>query len=134
MSFTYDVTTQAGKVRLLCQDFDQSNPIFTDDEITAFLGLNPDGPPNDQIRLGAAQALDVIAASEVYVHKRIRTLDLTTDGPSEAVQLRILAAELRRQVNEGDGNHSGMFDWAEQVFDEFSERERIVKQYLRQAQ
>jgi hypothetical protein len=125
-SFTYDVTTDSGKVRLLCQDFDIAEPIFSDAEIQAFLDLNA-----QDIRFAAAQALEVIAANEVYVQKRIHLLDLQTDGPREAEQLMKLAVKLREQAVSGTTDINDMFDWAEQVFDVFSAREVIYKEFLR---
>ena len=135
-TYTYDVTTPPGMVRLLIPDTDLTNPIFNDAEIAAFLALNS-GPSGfvgylgDTVRLAAAQAMDVIASSELYVLKVIRTLGLQTNADALAQQYRVLSAELRRQVYEGSGDFTGMFDWAEEVVDTFSERERIVAQFLR---
>jgi hypothetical protein len=129
MTATYDPTTPAGQVRLLAQDSslaDPGGPIFGDEEIGAFLNLN-----GGDVRLAAASALDVIAASEIYVQKRIKLLDLVTDGVQEGQQLHVLAEALREQVASGIGNPAGMFDVAEQVNDEFSQRERLRKQFLR---
>lgn len=129
MTATYDPTTALGQVRLLAIDFDLSNVIFQDADLQALLQLNA-----NSVRLAAAQALDIIATNEVYVQKRIRTLDLMTDGPAEATQIRSQAAELRRQEFEGSGDYTGMFDWAEGVYNDFAERERIGKQFLRNDQ
>jgi hypothetical protein len=126
---TYDVSTDEGKVRLLCQDFDMENPIFADAEISAFLALN-----GSNVKLAAAQALDVIAANEVYIQKRIKLLDLWTNGPSEATELRQIAKELRRQVTEGEGELVGdFFDIAEMVFDDFTAREYVENLVLRES-
>jgi len=129
MTATYDPTTLNGQVRLLSTDTDLSagNLVFQDEELAAFLSLNA-----QNVRLAAAQALDVIASSEVLIQRKIKTLDFSTDGPAEAERLQSMSAELRRQVNDGDGDYTGMFDWAEQVLDPFSERERLRKQFLRQ--
>lgn len=128
MTATYDPTTLIGQVRLLAQDttLTTPGPIFSDEEITAFLLLMGSNP-----LLAAASALDVIAASEIYVQKRIKLLDLVTDGVQEYTGLHALAERYRTMVNEGIGNPAGLFDWAEQVLDEFSERERLLKQLLR---
>ena len=125
-TFTYDVTTTAGKVRLLCQDFDPAEMIFMDAEIQAFLDLN-----EGDIRWAAAQALEVIAANETYVQKRIKLLDLTTDGPLEAAQLMKIAKSLRDQFIATDSNVDELFDYAEQVFGPFSARERLRNEILR---
>jgi hypothetical protein len=103
------------------------NPIFTDLEIQAFLDLN-----NQRPRLAAASALETIAANEVYVQKRIKILDLWTNGPSEATELRQLAKSLREQDDIGLGDEDPMFDIAEQVFDPFSERQRLRNVVMRE--
>ena len=95
---TVDPTTSIGLVRLLATDLDEEAPLFTDAQITAFLTLEGNVP-----RLAAAQALDTIASSEALVSKKIRTQDLSTDGPAVAKELRDRATELRRQVDTGQG-------------------------------
>lgn len=94
-----DPTTDLGQVRLLIADVDESNLLFTDAQITAFLTLN-----SGSVRRAAAQALDVIAGSEAMVSKKIRSQDLSTDGPAVADALRKQAAELRRQEDNGEGD------------------------------
>lgn len=125
MAFTYDVTSDRGKVRLLITDTDENSAIFTDDEIDAFLTMTQIDNENE-IRLAAAQALDTLASSEALVQKRIKLLDLQTDGPAVAKELRERAKELRRQVEEEFD-----FDWAEMALDPFSKRELIIKDALR---
>lgn len=82
-------------------------------------------------RLAAAQSLDIIASSEALVSKKIKLLDLQTDGPAVAKALREHASELRRQVAEGAGDSDGGFLVAEMVVDDFSARERILAEALR---
>lgn len=82
-------------------------------------------------RLAAAQALDIVASSEALVSKKIKLLDLQTDGPAVAKALREHATELRRQVAEGAGDSEGGFGVVEMVVDDFSARERIVAEALR---
>jgi len=126
-TFTYDPTTSEGRIRLLCQDFDPREMIFSDAEITAFSEMT-DG----NILYAAAMALEVIAANEVYVQKRIKILDLWTDGPREAEQLMKLAAGLREQATML-APADDMFDWAEMVVDTFSLRERMWKDAMRES-
>jgi hypothetical protein len=128
VAFTYDVTTDRGKVRLLVDDRDTvtaANQFFNDAEIDAFLALQSGG-----ILRAAAMALESMAASEVMVQKRITILDLSTDGPGEAAALRALADSLREQAEVGDGTDPG-FDIAEMVTNDFSWRERWLAQALR---
>jgi hypothetical protein len=51
VAFTYDVSTNRGKVRLLCFDRVEADAAFTDAEIDAFLSL-----ANDDALLGASLA------------------------------------------------------------------------------
>ena len=66
------------------------DPLLSDDALAALLTLN-----GDDARLAAADALETIAVSEVLVSKKIRTQDLTTDGPAVSAELRALAKRLR---------------------------------------
>lgn len=122
--FTYDPSTSAGRVRLLATDTDSTNAIFTDDEITAFLALE-----DNSVKRAAATALDQIASSEALIQKRIKLLDLQTDGPAVAKALREHAAALRTQAD--DEETTGAFDYAEMVLDQFSARDRVWNQRLR---
>jgi hypothetical protein len=98
------ITTPADRVRLLISDTAKP-PLFSDDEIAAFLDLNA-----GTVRLAAADALDTIASNEALVSRKITTQDLSTDGPAVSRELRARAADLRaRHSNEvastgtGDG-------------------------------
>lgn len=89
---TYDVESEIGKVRLLINDVDESDQIFDDNEIQAFLSLE-----GGYVRLAAAQAIDTIADNEALCSKVIRTQDLQTDGAKLADSLRKRAASLRER-------------------------------------
>lgn len=99
-----DYTTSLGRVRLLAGDVDETNLLLTDEQITALLAMDAD------VRSAAAQALDIIASSEALVSKKIRTQDLSTDGPAVAKELRAQATELRRQAADGDGDDTTGLD------------------------
>jgi len=92
-----DYTTDAGRVRLLINDVDETNKVFTDAEITAFLALE-----GGVVKLAAAQALDTIADNEALASKVIKTQDLSTDGAKVAESLRKRAATLRQQAVDDD--------------------------------
>lgn len=124
MAFTYDLTSDRGQVRLLITDTDHDNPIFQDNEIDFFLS-NTAVDGND-VNLAGAKALETIAASEALVQKKIKLLDLTTDGPAVAKSLREAAALLREQSDsEGD------IDFIEQNLNVFSARQIILNDALR---
>ena len=77
-------------VRALIADPPGSGALLTDETLGVYLDLN-----SSNIRLAAADALEAIAVSEVLVSKKIRTQDLTTDGPAVSAELRALAKRLR---------------------------------------
>lgn len=87
------------RTRLLIADMDPANRFFSTLQLADFLAMN-----SDSVRRAAAQALDVWAANEAMVSKKIRTQDLSTDGPAVADALRKAAAELRRQADQGEGD------------------------------
>ena len=124
--FTYDLTTSIGQVRLLATDSDAENILFQDAEIDVFLSLE-----GGNIRKAAALALETTARQEALLLKKIESLDLKTDGPTLAKELREQAKVLRAQADEVDAGGDGLFDWAEMVVDPFSARERLFNQRLR---
>lgn len=94
------------QVRVLVGDTDKA--MFDDQEIEAFLALNP-----GSVRRAAAQALDVVAVSEALLSKKITSQDLATDGPAVAEALRKQAAALRAQADAEEGASGGAFDVVE---------------------
>jgi len=130
VAFSYDPTTDRGKVRLQIGDTDTVNAdrqLFTDAEIDAFLAQN-----TSIIKLSAADALEAIAANQLMVLKVMKNMDLSTDGAKVADSFRKLAEGLRKSWAEtGDGTYEGMFDYAEFTDTRFAKRERIVKEYER---
>lgn len=96
-----DFSTDVGKVRLLIADLDETDPVITDDIIGGYLLLDDANPV-----LAAADALDAIATSEVLLAKKIRTQDLSTDGPAVAAELRAQAGRLRARAAEESGDVS----------------------------
>lgn len=126
MAFTFDVTTDRGKVRLLIADTRSDlpeSPIFQDAEIDAFLSLE-----DDSVKRAAALAAETIAFNEALVLKKVVLLGghVETDGPATAAALRASAAEWRRQEDDAPA-----FDIAEQVVDDFTYRQRMRNQALR---
>lgn len=93
MPFSYDVTTLPGKVRLIIADSRDDGHVLEDAEVTAFLEMN-----GNNVRLAAADALETIASNESLVQKAIQLLDVKTDGPKVAADLRKHAATLREQA------------------------------------
>ena len=125
MAFTYDLTTEAGKVRLLITDTDHDNEIFSDSEINVFLSLTAVDSSND-INLASAVALETMAASEAIVQKKIKLLDLTTDGQAVATSLRASAKILRDQ-----SENESYIDWSELNLNDFTARDIVWNDALR---
>lgn len=123
----FDPATPVGQVRLLAADFDiPGNVVFQDEVYTSLLNMN-----GQSIRYAAAQAIDVMALNEAVVQKVIRILDLRTEGNKVQASLHAQAKELRRQEDEGAGDWSGYFDYAEMVTNSQTARERMVGQWMR---
>jgi hypothetical protein len=106
-----DATSGVGKVRILLGDTDATNVVsgvgtylfFSDDELVALLGLY-----GDDVKLGAARALETIAGSQALLLKSWSSDDLTVNGDRIAKELRELAKQLRAEaLAESD---SGYFD------------------------
>jgi hypothetical protein len=123
-TFTYDIGTDRGKVRLLINDTDTDvadNQCFQDAEVDAFLAIEP-----TDVRLAAALALDTMAASSAWIDKKVSLMDFTIDGPAVAASLADRAEKLRCRVFEDDD-----FDWAEQVLSDDQLGERLINEWLR---
>lgn len=125
MAAITDYSTDVAKVRLLISDIDDASQIFNDQAISAFLSMALDG----NVKRAAAQALLVMATNEVLVQKRIKMLDLSTDGPAEAKALQDLARQLREEADAEE--IEGAFDWAEQINTPAQFNEFVFKDGLR---
>lgn len=126
MAFTYDTSTDNGKVRLLIFDTNANSYVFEDAELAVFLSIE-----GDSLKRAAALALETIASNEAFVQKVITLMDLRTDGAATANALMKRAALLRGQADDEEFADDASFDFAEWVVDDFSGRERMAKQMLR---
>jgi hypothetical protein len=102
-----DYTLPLGKVRLLILDTADApaDRLFSEEQLDAFLELN-----NGNVRRTAAQALLVVAMSEALLSKKIRTQDLSTDGPAVAAELRAQAKVLTDKADADDAAAGSFFD------------------------
>lgn len=100
----YDVTSDEGKVRLLLNDVDDTDQVFSDDEIAAFLSLE-----NGNVKRAAAQAIDTNATNEALASKVLKTQDLSTNGAAVAKEMRAHADRLRAQADREDEAVDGGF-------------------------
>lgn len=100
MTFTYDaeaISTDLAIIRTIIQDTDSANAFFTDEQIAAFLDLE-----SDDVRYAAALALESWSSNQLMILKKIELLDIKTDGPAMAREMRARAAGLRQQAESGD--------------------------------
>ena len=125
--FTYDPTTDRGRVRMLITDRNAATEIFNDGEIDAYLLMM-----GSNVLRAAALALMTIASEEALQLKVIKLLELTTDGAKLADSLRALALQYQEKADLAEATETGgAFDYAEMVVDEFTYRERLDKEALR---
>jgi hypothetical protein len=102
-------------VRLLISDVGGDSEvdfIFEDADIERFLELR-----GNNVFRAASTALRTIAGNEALVSKRIKFLELTTDGPAVSKELRELAKELETIADDGTD-----IEIIEMATDEFSRR------------
>ena len=110
-----DYSTPTGQVRLLIADL-STPPIMDDAMLEGYLGMHGyvGGDTASIERPGiwraAADALDAIATSEALTSKKIRTQDLSTDGPAVAAELRKQAAALRGKADQADAESDSFFE------------------------
>lgn len=129
MAFTYVLTTDRGKVRLLIPDNNATTYVFEDEEIDAFLELE-----QSNVHRGAALALETMASNEAYTLKVIKLLDLQTDGAKTSDALLKRAAQLRKQADDADAaSDGGSWDVAEWGVSDFARRETLYNEWLRGA-
>jgi hypothetical protein len=110
-----DYSTPLGQLRALIfqtQIFkDPANPaapadyLISDDQLKAYLTINGES----KLFGAAADALLAIATNEALVSKKIRTEDLTTDGPAVAGELRRTAESYRKRQSDADEE----LDWVD---------------------
>jgi hypothetical protein len=129
MADTFDTATPIGKVRLLAFDFDTANYLLHDNEIQAFLDLS-----NQDVMFASALAVDMLAANQSFVYKHAKTGDVLLPMDKVTAGMHEYASTLRKQASEGYGDMTGFIDWIEVVNDDFSKRERAIKQFIRTQQ
>ena len=105
-----DYETPIKQVRVLIADMG-TPPLLDDQTLQTYLEMQ--GWEDDArwaVKRAAADALEAIAVSEVLVSKKIRTQDLSTDGPAVAAELRKQAIGLRQRADDEDPDLGGTFE------------------------
>jgi len=96
--------------------------LLSDSQLQEFLDVEV----ND-VKMASALALDSIASTQALILKKIKVLDLQTDGPSLAKALREQAESLRTQAQA-----SPEFDLAEQITNVPGFVEKVIKDQMRE--
>lgn len=99
-----DFNTPVGQIRLLLNDVDLNNPVFSDDELNAFLALE-----KQSVKRAAAQAIDSQATNEALALKVLKDHQVSTDGAKLADAMRRHADSLRKQAREDDQDDDAGF-------------------------
>lgn len=126
MTYTYDLSDDIGKVRVLIPDRVESEALFTDEEITAILSMEVG------LKRAVALCLETLASDNALVLKVIKVQNIQTDGASVARALLARAAQLRSQADNDESDAEASFDIAEFVVNDFSYRERLLSQFQRE--
>jgi len=96
--------------------------LLSDSQLQEFLDVEV----ND-VKMASALALDSIASTQALILKKIKVLDLQTDGPALAKALREQAESLRTQAQD-----SPEFDLAEQITNVPGFVEKVIKDQMRE--
>lgn len=99
-----DYTTPLGIVRLNITDTGPEQ-LFSDDQLNAWLTQY-----QGDINRATYRALVTMATSTVLVSKKIRTQDLSTDGPAEAAALLALARTYKEDADTADAAAGSFFE------------------------
>lgn len=99
-----DASTDVGMVRILLNDIDPTDFVFTDGELTALLALE-----GGSVKRAAAQAIDTNATNLALATRVLKTQDLTTDGAKLADAMRKHADRLRAQADVQDADDGFYF-------------------------
>ena len=129
MAYTYDLTTNIGKVRLRIRDTRGPTTVFFQDEEIESVLADQGG----NVLRAAADLLDIWASDEAMVTKAVRLLDISTNGPAVAASLREHATRLRTLADEAEAAADGGFDIAEMALGPWSLREQEINEGLRDA-
>jgi hypothetical protein len=122
-----DFTTDIGKIRALTGDVgEEIGFIMSDDEITVILA-NEGGI----LLLGAAGVLEVMATKQAIISQKIKTMDLSTDGPAVAKSLLDRAKLMREQYALSTENEGTDFELIEMIFNQAQRDAWYLKQIQR---
>jgi hypothetical protein len=118
VTYTYVLSTDVGKMRLVIPDRVEVDAVFSDEELEAFVELE------GSWRLGAALALETIASSTLLIMKMIRVKNVEVMSSDKAASVLLKrAADLRAQASNDDPDDA--FDIVPIIYDDFTLREHL---------
>lgn len=103
MAFSYDLDTNIGKVRLLINDSDRTDPLFSDKEIQVFLDLTSQTP-----ELAAARAYGTIIRAKSLLAKVVKREGYQTEEFAIS-ELRSLVNDMINEYERSQGVQSSQF-------------------------
>jgi len=123
MTWSYDPSTDIGKVRLRVSDTNATRQIMDDEDYQAFLDM-----AGGSTTLAAAMALEAIAVNELLCLKVVNLMGaIVTDAASASKYLLAQAKTLRAEYAQmGDGTSPG-FVSIEMISDPFQREEKFLK-------
>lgn len=121
MSFTFNTTTNIGKVRTLINDTTEASAVLSDEEINVFLSLE-----SNDIYKSAASALESIIINKQLLSKLIAAGDYKEDNRNVAEKLGKVAERYRQASNSIPADN-----YAEVAVTDFNYREILNNKALR---
>jgi len=122
--FSYDPTTDIGKIRLLIADTDEDSYDFEDDEITAANDMSVN------IYYASAVLLRSLAANRARLSVSVKRGTMTDDLTEISKDLKDLADAMEEKGKAEIENVGGLEAIIEPVYDDFSYRRYINKNEL----
>ncbi len=120
-SYTYNLSTAMGQVRLLIADTDiPDGAIFSDEELTALLTME-----GNVVKAGAARALEVLAANKARLAVRVQRGGVSEDLTQVAKELRATAGQLRAEA-EAESDDPAMAVFSSPSWERFSYTKNVA--------
>lgn len=124
MTFTYDLSTDIGRVRRTIPDKDEDEAFWTDEDLQSF--IDDEG----NWRLASAACLEAMASDSAMVLQVIQVQDLHVDG-TQAAKLLLQRAKLIRELAFTlDTADDCGFDVIPMIVDDFGLTEYIRKRLI----
>lgn len=121
MSYSYNLATNVGKVRLLIHDTSEDSALFSDEEINSVLSLN-----DSDIYASASDLLYSVIANKALLAKSIRAGDYSEDTTGVVKALTDLAKLYKEKSDSMPAEAQ-----AENIVNDFSWQDVFIRNTLR---